>query len=392
VAIAVAGLVVAACGSSHKSLADLIDPAGVPPTTTEAPVDTATATTIGVPTTAPSTTATPAPAASSGQWTAVTGNLAGMQSECGNLSLVSTRPDRDTVIASVAQHGLWSSSGTSTTWSALGQGPGSAVITNRASAIVYDPQHPNTFWESGIYNGGGVYRTDDNGATFKQLGTIQHADAVSVDLNDPAHQTLLVGRHETSQLWRSTDGGQTWVDISSSLPAGVGFVTNPLVLDAKTFVLGTNHGTNSGIFRSTDGGNTWTQVRKGAVAGPALVTKSDGSLYWMTEPGGGILRSVDGGATWTQVARDGTASPNAANIVELPNGRLATVGNQVILTSADKGATWQRLGVPTPFPPEGLVYSASNNVLYIWYSDCDHEQPVDPIKADNIMRLDLSKA
>ena len=44
------------------------------------------------------------------------------------------------------------------------------MITNRPSAIVYDPEHADTFWEAGIYNGGGVYKTEDNGKTFVQLG------------------------------------------------------------------------------------------------------------------------------------------------------------------------------------------------------------------------------
>jgi hypothetical protein len=126
--------------------------------------------------TAPST----APPAN-GPWAYATANLAGLASECGNMTLLSARPDRDMVIAGVARQGLWSSVNGSTTWSRLGQGQGSAVITDRPSSITYDPSHPNTFWESGIYNGGGLYLTTDNGITFKQLGNLTQLRRVPYD-------------------------------------------------------------------------------------------------------------------------------------------------------------------------------------------------------------------
>jgi hypothetical protein len=50
------------------------------------------------------------------------------------------------------------------------RGARSAAIVNRPSSIVYDPVHSNVFWESGIYNKNGIYRSDDGGTTFSALG------------------------------------------------------------------------------------------------------------------------------------------------------------------------------------------------------------------------------
>src|SRR5205823_1076331 len=139
---------------------------------------------------------------------------------------VFVRPDHDMLSVSVALHGLWASEDGANSWTALGSDPGSAAITNRGSGIVFDPEHPDTFWESGIYNGNGVYRTDDNGRTFKALGEVPSSDAVSVDLSDPARRTLLSGTHERTMAYRSVDGGATWTDVANSLPAEVGFTTS----------------------------------------------------------------------------------------------------------------------------------------------------------------------
>ena len=75
-------------------------------------------------------------------------------------------PGADTILAGVAGRGLWANSSGST-WSHLGEGAGSATITNRPSWIVYDPLSPGVFWESGIYDGGGIYQTFDKGNTFQ---------------------------------------------------------------------------------------------------------------------------------------------------------------------------------------------------------------------------------
>ena len=43
------------------------------------------------------------------QWTNVTGDLAELPSECGNLCLLSVVPGQDKIIAGVAKRGLWQS-------------------------------------------------------------------------------------------------------------------------------------------------------------------------------------------------------------------------------------------------------------------------------------------
>src|SRR4051812_41459592 len=108
------------------------------------------------------------------QWVDVTGNLAGMPSECGNLSLMSVVPGQDKIIAGVAKRGLWQTTNGGGTWTALGQDARSTPIVNRPSWIVYDPTNANVFWESGIYNSFGIYHISDAGRVFRSLGNAKH--------------------------------------------------------------------------------------------------------------------------------------------------------------------------------------------------------------------------
>jgi hypothetical protein len=381
-ALTVACLMVAACGAEKKTF-------------TLEPLPTTSASTTRVPTTTRPTTV-PTTVAPSNQasaqpvraaWTPITANLVDMPSECGNVSLLSSRPDRDELIVSIAQRGLWTSANGSESWSKLGQGPGSDTVTNRGSTIVYDPQHTATFWESGIYNGAGVYRTDDNGTTLKQLGDIHHVDAVSVDLTDAARRTLLASVHERSVVMRSTDGGQTWTEVSKSLPPGVGFTTEPLVIDGQTHLVGTKQGPDAGVYRTTDGGSSWTQVFKGGVSGHPLLTKS-GAMYWIVDGSGGLIKSTDGGVTWTAAARAGTVDTLSPFLVELPDGRLAAVGGQVVVVSADGGASWRSVGPRMPIRPTGFAYSSFRHAFYAWYFTCGREGD-NRIPADAIMKLDF---
>jgi photosystem II stability/assembly factor-like uncharacterized protein len=287
---------------------------------------------------------------------------------------------------SVALRGLWATEKGAAEWTPLGQGAGSASIVNRGSSIVYDPNRPNTFWESGTYSGGGVYRTDDNGRTFRQLGDVRHSNGLSVDLTDPDRRTLLSGTHEQTAVFLSRDGGATWSDISRFLPNDVGFTEQPLILDRQTYLLGTSNGTNAGVFRTVDGGNNWKPVYRGAMGGRPLVAKSDGAIYWVTAAGG-IIRSIDQGVTWANVAVGGFVYPSSPYLVELPDGSLAAASRSVVV-SVDHGATWRAIGPTLPILPTGFAYSSFRNAFYIWYFSCD-PAGANPIAANAILRLDF---
>lgn len=319
-------------------------------------------------------------------WVDAAANLEGLSSECGNLTFVSSNPNEDMMIAGVALQGLWSSTNGSDMWEPMGQGQGSAAITNRLSSIVYDPADPDVFWQSGVYNGGGVYKTVDKGVTFTQLGDVTHSDLVSIDFTDSLRRTMLSGTHERAELFLSPDGGTSWLDIAGSLPSDIGYTNAPLVMDGQTFLLGTMRADSAGVYRTTDRGATWVLVFPEGVKGQPLVTPSDGAIYWLLEVGDGVITSTDGGLTWTKLPGVGPRSTSSSTLVQLPDGRIVAIGDGHLVATADKGETWQRVGPALPYEPNGFAYSPHRNSFFAWRFDCNSGD--NPIPANAIIRLD----
>jgi photosystem II stability/assembly factor-like uncharacterized protein len=125
----------------------------------------------------------------------------------------------------------------------------------------------------------GLYKTTDGGDTWsKVLYTNNRAGAVdvSIDKNNPRivyASTWNIRRTpyslesggEGSGLWKSTDGGDTWKNISGNegLPGGTwgisGVAISP-VNSKKIFALIENQ--DGGLYRSDDGGNSWKKVNE----------------------------------------------------------------------------------------------------------------------------------
>jgi hypothetical protein len=302
-----------------------------------------------------------------GTWVNATGNLANMGSECGNLQMVQAVPNSDKTIAVVSAAGFWvTTNGTS--WTKMG-GSSGASITNRGGQFIFDPSNANTFWECGIYHAPGIVKTTDGGTTFTALGGIWHNDGMAVDFSDPLRLTLLAGGHETSQkLYKSVNGGASFIEIGNSLPAGTGFSSYPYIYSTNNFIMTTTAGWGggtAGIFRSVNGGTSWTQVSSENVGTPAYAT-SQGTVFF--GKGGGLVRGNADGTSWTSLSCGATG---AHPIAELPNNKLAILTSSNISISSDNGSTWSPAISNLPVSDaSGITYNSVTGAFYIWRWDC----------------------
>jgi photosystem II stability/assembly factor-like uncharacterized protein len=129
------------------------------------------------------------------------------------------------------------------------------------------------------------------------------------------------GDNEQRGVFRTTDGGDSWEKVLyiSDSTGVVDLALNPenpreiyaglwpAQRTPWTMVSGSKEG---GIYKSTDGGDNWTELTNGlpqGVVGKTSVTVSpaEPSRVWALieapEPKGGLYRSDDHGKTWTQV-------------------------------------------------------------------------------------------
>ena len=125
-------------------------------------------------------------------------------------------------------------------------------------------------------------------------------------------------------MFKSTDGGKTWKKVlfRDNKTAAIDLAIdrrNPNVMYAALWEAYrvswqmSSGGPGSGLFKSTDGGETWTEITRnpGLPAGVigrigVTVSGADGNrIYALVEnENGGVFRSDDAGATWTRVNED----------------------------------------------------------------------------------------
>jgi photosystem II stability/assembly factor-like uncharacterized protein len=208
--------------------------------------------------------------------------------------------------------------------------------------------------------GEGLWRSTDGGATFVRacdgMFVECHVRALAADPRDV--RTLYLGSEQG--LNRSTDGADHWARVESPLnglqiwslllPPG-----RPDVILAGTCP--------SRLFLSEDGGRTWAEPQADMVREcPRIIHTRVTTLtadpaapdtVWAGVEIDGLRRSTDGGRTWQKVGR-GLSSQDIHGLVIVPaNGRpgrmLASTNNDLNL-STDGGETWQPLGVGRSLP------------------------------------------
>lgn len=241
----------------------------------------------------------------------------------------------------------------------------------RSTAVAGIPGQPHAFFMGST--GGGLWHTDDAGATWRNVSDGFFGGAigsVTVAPGDP--NVVYVGegsvdvRGNTSMgrgAWRSTDGGRSWQSIGLRNAGQIGRIqVHPANPDlAYAAALGRPFGRNPerGVFRTKDGGRTWEKVlflndSTGAVD-LAMNPRNPRILYaamwraerkpWTMISGsreGGIWRSTDGGDTWKKLGGG------------LPTGLTGKIGLTV------SPANPQRVWAIVEAEPEGGVYRSDD--------------------------------
>jgi photosystem II stability/assembly factor-like uncharacterized protein len=212
--------------------------------------------------------------------------------------------DDPDVIYVTSQNGAVVSTNLGTTWQPSVNG----LLMHPISALTVDPSDPGT-----VYTGGkdGLHKSTDYGETWTRLTTLApgardvNAVAVHPDVPDTIYRAEGI-EFVTGELFKSTDGGSSWEDITGDVAYSIGtLVLDPN--DPSTIYAGTGGGPQAGpqglgLYRSSDGGDNWTKLPGVPdVAVPAVVIDPLNSDHVVIGTmGHGVMVSVDGGATFEQ--------------------------------------------------------------------------------------------
>jgi photosystem II stability/assembly factor-like uncharacterized protein len=140
-------------------------------------------------------------------------------------------------------------------------------------------------------SGGGVYRSDDGGGSWRSIG-FKDKNMLRVAL-DPATAPIIYAASETA-LYRTTNGGGSWIDITP-LPGGrIQSVAADPQIPSTVYAA-----TDSGVSRSDDSGRTWELTR--ATQWASLIVTASGTSRRLFGSVEGLALSVDGGRTWQEL-------------------------------------------------------------------------------------------
>jgi photosystem II stability/assembly factor-like uncharacterized protein len=180
----------------------------------------------------------------------------------------------------------------------------------------------------------------------------------------------LFGPNEMRGVYRSTNGGANWERVLyvSDRAGAVDLIldpTNPRVLYATTWnVRRTPYslesgGPGSGLWKSADGGDTWVELSRNpgfpkgtlGIIGVTVSPTNPENLYAMVEAEeGGVFRSQDGGKTWTKTNDERTLRQRAwyyTRIYADPKDEEGVyVLNVQFHRSKDGGKTFTTIRVP----------------------------------------------
>ena len=243
-------------------------------------------------------------------------------------------------------NGMYKSTDAGRTWLHIGLGD-----TQHIGKIAVDPHNPNVLFVAAMGHfyapntERGVFRSVDGGRSWqKVLYKNEHVGAVEVVIDPSNSKVIYAGLWNSRRppwftyaptngpgggIYKSTDGGTTWKQLTTGLPAaGIGRTgiavapTNPRRVYAVVDCLvpesqsgtepplgtpppppGTPQPGRGGVFRSDNGGESWTRMSNDAALWGrgwyfSKVTVDPRNADRVYVPNVAVNRSSDGGKTW----------------------------------------------------------------------------------------------
>ena len=298
----------------------------------------------------------------------------------GRIADIAVHPaDPATWYLAVGSGGVWKTTNAGITWTPIFDDQPSYSIGD----VTIDPTDPDIVWVGTGENvsgrhvawGDGVYRSRDGGHTWHHMGLAasEHIGKILVDPRDGnivfvAAEGPLWSPGGDRGLYRTEDGGATWeavltIDENTGVTDVEFDPADPDIMYAATYERRRSvwallaGGPGSGIHKSTDGGRAWRRVTTGLPNGDMgkiglAVSPADRNVVYATIEAGpddrGFYRSTDRGESWERrnsYISGGTGPHYYQEIEASPHDPDLVYQMDVFVhVTRDGGATFAELG------------------------------------------------
>jgi hypothetical protein len=275
------------------------------------------------------------------------------------INAIAIRPDNPSIVyVGADSNGIFRSTDCGSTWSLANTGRNAASLSSgRPWSLVIDPVEPDVMYTIEGYGDGGLWKTTNAGVDWDQVLTpnimalFSLADSVAIDPTDHTH--LVVQSHGCTPttatcLAESTDSGTTWRSLA--VPAAWGENSSTVMLNRTTWLFCLLDG---GLWRTTDQGVTWKNITPSGAGGASCnyyqpyVFEDTSNVYYLT--------SWDSASNQTLMR----SQPNDSGSWSLMTFTTATIpGGTTLIPTADH-IVWS-----SQFSPN--YYIASKNDLSTW--------------------------
>ncbi len=241
--------------------------------------------------------------------------------------------------------------------------------TEHIAKVVIDPSNsstvyvaaPGPLWSDSKHRG--LYKSTDAGKTFEKILYISEkagcADLV-IDPNNPS--TLYASTWEFrrtpysfssggpgSAVWKSTDGGKTWKELTNGLPAKpIGRTALAIAPSAPNNLIAIVEAKQTGLYITADGGESWKSqsaslnvVSRPFYFSTLVIDPKDPKRVY--RPAYSFAYSSDGGYSFAEASGEGgwVHSDHHALWINPNNTNQLYLGTDGgVYLSLDRGATW----------------------------------------------------